>query len=530
MGMIALHIAYHHQHPLIYYGQSYMGTLQGYAGALLFHVFGPSLFALRLGLVLMFALYLIVMYQLTSLLYSRGLALVTLFLLGFAPRDLLYHQVIAIGGHAELPLFGALLLLFACWLALTYVPQQFSPWRLLLYVLWGGVAGLAIWDDYLIMPFVIMSALLLIVVCLGELRIRVLISTFLALVLGALPLILFTILHHGSSSSSPGTILNLTMSWRGQTNTPLDSIIGTIMVALPIVTGGYSLCPVQPNNIKPLLGLSSPSAWGCATTHIAAASGFLLLLLIALGQAAYSYWQLARTSSPNRRQDKESESTRANEDGGRGSARLHLARLALLGTAVLTLLAYVVTPQPAMSPASTSRYLVALPIVFPALLWPVWSGISMIRWSKSAPLQRNAWLVAQYALLAFMLILPFASVVETLQAVSQAQSVSEQQYAMIHDLEHLGVKHFYTEYWTCDRVAFQSMEQLTCSVLNDGLRPGMNRYLPYRAAVRSDPHAAYAFPDSDPAAVAALIQKVQHTEKPGRLLHMDGYTIYLPVS
>src|SRR5205807_2083050 len=98
------------------------------------------------------------------------------------------------------------------------------------------------------------SVLLLIVVCLGELRIRVLLPTFLALVLGALPLILFTILHHGSSSSNPGTILNLTMSWRGQTNTLLDSIIGTVMVALPIVTGGYSLCPVQPSNIKPLLG------------------------------------------------------------------------------------------------------------------------------------------------------------------------------------------------------------------------------------------------------------------------------------
>src|ERR1051326_2475906 len=144
MGMIALHIAYLHQHPLIYYGQSYMGTLQGYIGALLFHVFGPSLFALRLGLVLMFTLYLIVMYLLVSLLYSRGLALVTLFILSFAPRDLLYHQLIAIGGHAELPLFGALLLLLACWLALTYEPpnpeqaRPFRPWRLLTYMLWGS--------------------------------------------------------------------------------------------------------------------------------------------------------------------------------------------------------------------------------------------------------------------------------------------------------------------------------------------------------------------------------------------------------
>jgi hypothetical protein len=521
MGMIALHIAYHSQHPLIYYGQSYMGTLQGYIGALLFHLLGPSLFALRLGLVLMFALYLVVMYQLTTLLYSRGLALATLFLLGFAPRDLLYHQVIAIGGHAELPLFGALLLLSACWLALTYQrsapdsAQRSSLRRLLIYMLWGGVAGIAIWDDYLIMPFIIMSALLLIVVCHAELRIRVLASTFLAIALGALPLILFTILHHGSAGSNPGTILNLTMTWQGQTNTLLDSIIGTSMVALPIVTGGYSLCPIQVTNQKPLSGLSSPSALSCATAHTIVAAGFLLLLAIAIAQAAYSYWQLAQASSPVREEKK-------------SSTTLYLARLALLSTAVLTLLEYVATPQPAMSPWSTSRYLVALPIVFPALLWPLWSGVGMIRWRGTAPLLRKGWLVLQYALLAFVLLLPFAGVVETLQAIPQTQAEINQQYAMIHDLERLGVKHFYTEYWTCDRVAFESLEQLTCSVLNNGLKPGQNRYLPYRDAVRSDPRAAYAFPDSDPAAIATLIQQAQHAKKPGRLLHLDGYMIYLP--
>jgi hypothetical protein len=510
MGMIALHIAYHHQHPLIYYGQSYMGTLQGYVGALLFLIIGPSLFALRLGLVLMFALYLIVMYQLISLLYSRGLAVVMLFLWGFAPRDLLYHQVIAIGGHAELPLFGALLLLFACWLALTYKPQQFSLRRLLIYILWGAIAGLAIWDDYLIMPFVIMSALLLIVVCLRELRIRVLVSTFLALLLGAAPLITFTLLHHGSAGSNPGTILNLTMTWQGQKKTLLDSIIGTIMVALPIVTGGYSLCPVQPTNDMPLLDISNPAALSCTAAHTGVGLGFLLLLTIAIGLAAYAYYRQRAVACPH-------------------STRLYLARLALLGTAVLTLFTYVITPQPAMSPWSTSRYLIALPVVFPALLWPIWSGVGMIRWSATVPLLRKCRYIVHYALLAFILILPFAGIIEILQAIPQAREVTRQQDAMIYDLEHLRVKHFYTEYWTCDRVAFQSLEQLTCSVLNDGLRPGKDRYLPYRAAVRSDPHAAYAFPDSDPTAVTTLIQKVLHTTKPGRLFHMNGYTIYLPV-
>ena len=41
---LALHIAYRGEHPLFFYGQEYMGPLEAYIGALLFHIFGVSLF------------------------------------------------------------------------------------------------------------------------------------------------------------------------------------------------------------------------------------------------------------------------------------------------------------------------------------------------------------------------------------------------------------------------------------------------------------------------------------------------------
>ncbi|MFL5627260.1 MAG: hypothetical protein ACJ788_16905, partial [Ktedonobacteraceae bacterium] len=48
IGIMALHIAYRREHPIFFYGQGYMGTLQAYMAAFLFQLFGPSLFAVRL--------------------------------------------------------------------------------------------------------------------------------------------------------------------------------------------------------------------------------------------------------------------------------------------------------------------------------------------------------------------------------------------------------------------------------------------------------------------------------------------------
>src|SRR5437660_9433249 len=74
-GMMAINIAFHGDHPVFMYGQNYMGTLQSYIAAGVFRLFGISLFNLRVGLACLFALFLYAMYLLTSLLYTRGLAL-----------------------------------------------------------------------------------------------------------------------------------------------------------------------------------------------------------------------------------------------------------------------------------------------------------------------------------------------------------------------------------------------------------------------------------------------------------------------
>src|ERR1700692_3795897 len=62
IGLQALHILTRGELPIFASGQSYMGTIEAYLGACFFQLFGPSTFALRLGLVIMYAGFLLALY------------------------------------------------------------------------------------------------------------------------------------------------------------------------------------------------------------------------------------------------------------------------------------------------------------------------------------------------------------------------------------------------------------------------------------------------------------------------------------
>src|SRR6185437_12410639 len=66
MGIEAIHIAFQGQHPIYLYGQNYMGVLEAYLAAPFFHLFGVSTFTLRLGMLIMFTLFMLAMYWLGS--------------------------------------------------------------------------------------------------------------------------------------------------------------------------------------------------------------------------------------------------------------------------------------------------------------------------------------------------------------------------------------------------------------------------------------------------------------------------------
>src|SRR5713226_2214013 len=92
-GIMAMHIASKGEHPIFFYGQNYMGTLEAYLGVAFFRLFGISVFSLRLGPVFLFALFLANMYLLTSLLYTKKLALITLALLSLGSSIMLDAEI-----------------------------------------------------------------------------------------------------------------------------------------------------------------------------------------------------------------------------------------------------------------------------------------------------------------------------------------------------------------------------------------------------------------------------------------------------
>src|SRR5438445_4895173 len=51
IGLMARHIAYNGEHPVVFYSRNYLGAVEAYLGAAFFRLFGPSLFSFRLGMV-----------------------------------------------------------------------------------------------------------------------------------------------------------------------------------------------------------------------------------------------------------------------------------------------------------------------------------------------------------------------------------------------------------------------------------------------------------------------------------------------
>ena len=518
MGLMALHIAYRGEHPIFFYGQGYMGSFEAYFAALLVHLFGPSLFTLRLGLVIIFALFLLSIYLLTSLIYTKNLALVTLSLLSLGSIGVLFTQLRAIGGYAETPLFGSLLLLIATWLALSYKQNLSMRRRLLRYLIyacWGYLVGLAIWTDLLIMPFVLMSGLLLLFFCWPDLDSwapTCIIASFIA---GILPLFVYNITALPQQSS----LFYFLLVYRADTtgrflqHVPLvQKMVGALLVGLPDATGANPICTTR--NL-PLFGLLSPASLQCTLRQGSWALGCIALWLIAVFLAIRTLWQ----------QRQQARASLANFEERQITIR-YAARLALLGSAGLTFLLFAFSPVAALDPWTNSRYLVCLLIATPAVIAPLWKNEGSI-----GPLS-STWLAKLLAVMKGAILLYISSMlllgaIGTFNNIPSVQAINQQQEGLISNLLHMGARHIISEYWTCDRIIFQSDERIICSVVDERLRPGYNRYDSYYFTVKKDAHAVFVLPLGSPEA-ANFARRVAHSSKHYRRFVFDGYVVYQP--
>jgi hypothetical protein len=513
MALSGMHLAFQGQFTIYDYGQDYLGVLEGDIAAPLFRVFGVSDLTLRIGMLLMFLLFMIAMYWLTSLLYSKRLALVSLVLLSFATSDMLIQELRTIGGAMELILFGALMMVLAYRLAVTAGVQR--RWRYLAYAAWGWTAGIALWVHILVLPFVVCSGLLILVFCYREWRTAAIPCLAVGFLIGGFLLIPgHSAISHALVFSSGATIVP-GMSASAIAKIPPEQFLSTFVWGIPLTTWFQPMCAVSD---LPVYGPGTASTLSCTLVQGTWGVGYSLLLITGLllaGRACWPLWQ-------RRRAQGEALPAEAHQELVRQSARL-----LLLGTGALIILLYLHSPLSGFAPQST-RYLVGLLVVTPAVLWPLWrlTGLDTAQLTLRPPTR----LLSRVVLVVVTLVI-LAGTIRTVSGVPASYAGEQQQMQLVHDLLDRKITRLYLEYWTCYRLMFQSDERIRCARPPYPPTVGADAYLPDAEAVWADPTAPFMFPATTGGyqEIAAFEQYNAEHGKHFQESTLDGMVLFMPV-
>jgi 4-amino-4-deoxy-L-arabinose transferase-like glycosyltransferase len=563
IAIAARHIAYNGTHPIYFYGYDYMGLVQSYIGAALFHLFGPSLFTLRLGLTLLYALLMLVMYFITSMLFTKPVALLTLAVMVLGSSFNLRYQLHAYGGYPEMLLFSAVLFLLALVLAFTYqtpprqpvVPpnslepgsesfSQPSPlslrgrvsellhnrWlRLLLYICWGVIAGLGIWSHALIAPSILMSGLLILFFCWREfLWVLPPLSALGGLLFGLFPVLYYTFKYAAPGHNNVQVVLNM-VTGDNRVQQTLGYVAlqlkGTFLISVPTVSGN-PFCPM--NEVDVLMEPNSPRTPLCMTVHGLWSLGYLSLFTLAFLSTAWLLWRTLKSWRAGA----------ANEDLRKQAIR-STGRLCLMLVGLITLAIYARSDAAVGWPANHARYLLTMLLATPCLLWVPWRGMGTFEGvnipTSMARIPQKTRRILCGSVLAVIIALLVTGTVLTFGEVPFVQSQNHKNVQLIAYLEQHGVKHIYIDYWDCNSLAFLSEEKVQCAVVTESLGFTHNRYQPYMEATVADPYAAYVFRRGssyvNPAGSERVLPVEEKLQKQGmRYQHiiLDGFIVYLP--
>jgi hypothetical protein len=474
-GLAAMHIASLGEHPIFFYGQSYLGNVEGYLGSLLFRFSGPSAQGIRLEMVALTLLFLVCMYFLTSKLYTRGFALIVLLFLCFGSNWTMRNQISA-NGYPEVPLLAAALFLVACTVTLGY--HRLAGWqRGLLYALWGLLAGVAIWVQFLLVPYILLSGLWIVLLCWKECLSRVIWCILPALLLGAAPLIYYNF-NAPAGLDSLHTFLALShMGYNSRLGLAYHAEV-VFFFTLPVSSGLTPVCSLAPATSlrsihpHPLQCLTIQGTWSLVYLLLLLAG--IVLAIVALRRAS------ALSTSPIERYQ-----LRAREVG----------RLLLLVGICLSLGALIQGNAVNIDPLNSWRYLICTWVSLPAVLWPLWSARG---WFK-ARLALDSFLALKWLVLVLALLTLCHSTLLVFQLQVASNDARRQQVARLEQtLESQHITRFYSTYWICGLVIFETQERLICGATdNDSSRGlivhGFDRYSPYRSIVEHDPQPAFVF-------------------------------------
>ena len=212
------------------------------------------------------------------------------------------------------------------------------------------------------------------------------------------------------------------------------------------------------------------------------------------------------------------------------------SQLFLLSSAGIVLAVYSVSEAPQFLPVSHARYLVGLLIVTPAIIWPIWHcANSMKPYGEKETMEQKRTLsyvsvLINRGLLLSIGVLFLLGTLSISAELPTTQVANRQQNALIADLQRIGATHIYTDYWSCDRIAFVSQEKIICAVLDNNLQPTHNRYSQYYTIVKANSYSAYVYPldllNKDKTSI--MIEKSNILNENYRRYEFDGYVVYQP--
>jgi hypothetical protein len=429
VGLMARHIAFLGERPVFYWGQPYLGSLEAFTAAPLFRLFDSSTFLLKLVPTAYSLGFLALSAVLARRLFGVGPALATAAYLAIPPAMWAVWSTKARGGYAEVLFLGQALLLVT--LALACLPSR------RLAILWGLLAGLAIWTHLLAVVYLVPS-----LVYLALSRARWSLAHVGMLVLGVLIGVLPLLIDNVASGF---TTLAALLQPPDLPLDPVAQFLRFFRVGVPVLVGLG-----QPTTSQTLFDqdwLQRPAG------HLSVALG----ALVVLGAAVVIYLPALR---------------RLIQCGAD-----HLTEPALLVLVVL-----VVPPVVALTRfgffVSEPRYALPLYTSVPLLAGALWR----IRWQN-----------LRWPIVGVVLAFNLWSLVSTDQrlwrpeealdstAATRAQLV---QYLVPQDRHQM-----YADYWIGYPIMFETRETVLAYVISGGF----NRYLPPADNVQRTPNPAWVF-------------------------------------
>lgn len=513
VGLMALHLL-HGQWTTFYWGQEYMGSLEAVLAAPWLMLFGTTAIALRMATLLVGLAFIATVYLLAARLYDRRVALFSAALLAFGPPFFVVLSMRTLGGYAETLLFGNLMLL----LALGGAKPDRRP--LLRTALLGGVSGLALWTDPLILPYFLAVGTIFWTRRRTDLRGRSGLLLGVGFIIGASPALVYNLTH---GAATVGWILSLTLLGGHDSHRALGLILPnlwqTLTVALPILAGS-TLGGTQ------VTGLTTQEYLARAAAHPAAYGLSLLLAVaaLALGGAACARlvreWRTLRTPP----------SAGAMESGQERERRQGEA--ALLLVAVCTLIAFGLSRQPDI--VTAPRYLLPVYAATPVVVAQARRLLALVSrratgWLAMVAAPRRAGIVLALMICAWFVAGNLALTPLQTAARDHGIWIAGSDDALLRALHTANVHTVISnDYWEGLRLTFESGETIITVMMTAPGHLGFNRYPPYVPVGLADPRPAYLELTGTPEAARAAT--LFHAGRfPGyTLLRVGKYAVLLP--